>query len=62
MCQNVGIQRSFQRKLYIGISDVAGIGCFAEEEIPKRGFIGEYTGEIISQDDSVSRGKIYDKF
>uniref|UniRef100_A0A7E4W3T6 [histone H3]-lysine(27) N-trimethyltransferase n=1 Tax=Panagrellus redivivus TaxID=6233 RepID=A0A7E4W3T6_PANRE len=62
VCRNVNIQRSYQRKLYIAPSTVAGTGCFAQEPIKKGQFIGEYVGEMIRDDEADRRGKIYDKY
>lgn len=41
--------------LELRTSTIAGTGCFATEDIPKGTIIGEYTGEIISDEEANNR-------
>ncbi|KAJ1372986.1 hypothetical protein KIN20_035304 [Parelaphostrongylus tenuis] len=61
-CRNVPLQRGHQKLLKVGISGIAGWGCFIQETADKGDLIAEYTGEVISKWESERRGLIYDKF
>ncbi|KAF8253995.1 SET domain-containing protein [Wilcoxina mikolae CBS 423.85] len=61
MCQNVCIQREMSKKTLLGHSVVSGMGLFICEDVPKGGYIGEYKGEIVTNEEAERRGKLYDK-
>lgn len=60
-CQNVALQRDVPRRTILGVSGVSGLGLFMGESVKKDTFLGEYKGEIISNDEAERRGKLYDK-
>uniref|UniRef100_A0A0K0FYT6 [histone H3]-lysine(27) N-trimethyltransferase n=1 Tax=Strongyloides venezuelensis TaxID=75913 RepID=A0A0K0FYT6_STRVS len=60
MCRNSFLQRGFSKRLDIKESTIAGFGAFATDLIKKGEFISEYKGEIISQEESERRGRVYD--
>jgi SET domain-containing protein len=60
-CRNLGLQRGETKKLRVEESEVEGWGLFAAEQIFKNELIGEYLGEIVSQDEANRRGSVYDK-
>lgn len=60
-CQNVALQRDVPRRTILGVSGVSGLGLFIGENVKKDTFLGEYKGEIISNDEAERRGKLYDK-
>jgi SET domain-containing protein len=60
-CANVCIQREMPKRTLIGKSGIAGWGLFMGEKIKAGQFLGEYKGEIISNEESERRGLLYDK-
>ena len=49
-CKNLKLQMDFESKLIVGISPIAGWGLFANEFIKKDSLIGEYKGELITDE------------
>ncbi|KAK9263474.1 hypothetical protein V1519DRAFT_496124 [Lipomyces tetrasporus] len=60
-CRNVNLQRGLGKRVVVGPSNVSGWGLFMGESIKQDEYLGEYKGELISQDEAERRGKIYDK-
>lgn len=58
-CANVGIQRGVPKKTLLGQSEVHGFGLYTGQDIEKDDIIGEYTGEIISIEESNRRENVY---
>ncbi|CAI4232179.1 unnamed protein product [Auanema sp. JU1783] len=61
VCKNISLQVGLKKDIDIGLSHIAGWGCFIQCEAQKGELISEYTGEIISSDEAERRGRIYDK-
>ena len=59
-CKNVQLQQNLELKLQVGLSDIAGWGLFANQDIKKDSLIGEYKGEIINDDIVNKRDKFKD--
>lgn len=64
LCQNVALQRAATPCVAIGESTFEGwgYGLFAVEDIPKGTFIGEYCGEIVSNEEAERRGIVYEEY
>ncbi|CAI4231840.1 unnamed protein product [Auanema sp. JU1783] len=61
-CNNCRIQNGQFKRLKVGVSSVAGFGCFLCEPASKGDLVAEYTGEVISRWEAERRGLIYDEF
>lgn len=59
-CGNMRVLLRQKKHVQLGVSTVAGWGCFLRDGAAKNDLIGEYVGEIISQKEADARGKIYD--
>ncbi|KAJ0464666.1 putative [histone H3]-lysine(4) N-trimethyltransferase chromatin remodeling SET family [Helianthus annuus] len=60
-CQNVKLLLKQKQRILLGRSEVSGWGAFSKDSVPKDGYLGEYTGELISHYEADKRGKIYDR-
>mmetsp|Transcript_24875 Transcript_24875/g.69328 ORF Transcript_24875/g.69328 Transcript_24875/m.69328 type:complete len:774 (+) Transcript_24875:212-2533(+) len=60
-CCNMHLRLRQHARIIMGLSSVAGWGAFLQHSVKKNDFLGEYTGEIISQDEADRRGKVYDR-
>ncbi|KAM0139330.1 hypothetical protein ACHAP3_003097 [Botrytis cinerea] len=60
-CQNIALQRGVNKKLILGKSPIegAGFGLFTAEPVRKGDFLSEYTGELISDNETERRGVEY---
>ena len=59
-CRNVQLQRGLRVRLVLGRSSVHGLGVFAAERAARNDFVGEYVGELVTDDEAEIRGKMYD--
>ena len=59
-CKNLQLQQDYESKLIVGLSDIAGWGLFANEDIKKDCLIGEYKGELINDDIVNNRDRFKD--
>jgi histone-lysine N-methyltransferase EZH2 len=60
-CRNVSILRGIPKKTLLGHSTipVAGWGLFTGEDFREDDYIGEYTGERVSEEEMLRRDAIY---
>lgn len=58
-CKNAMIQRNIPKRTLKSPSEVHGWGLFAGTDIRANEFIGEYKGEVISEEESNRRGLVY---
>lgn len=58
-CKNNRLQLGIPARTVKAESDVQGWGLFAGVDMPKWTFIGEYKGEIVSDDEGKRRGIVY---
>jgi len=61
MCENMKLQLRQKEHVCLGRSDVAGWGSYILHGVRKGEFIGEYVGELISQNEADRRGRVYDQ-
>ena len=61
VCHNTCLHRKQGKHIVVGRSGIHGWGSFTRKAIEKNDFIVEYTGEVITQNESERRGRIYDK-
>tara|TARA_B110000977_G_scaffold125247_2_gene160408 strand:+ start:3643 stop:7164 length:3522 start_codon:yes stop_codon:yes gene_type:complete len=59
-CTNMKLLLRQRKHVQMGLSRVAGWGAFLRDGALKGEMIGEYTGELIDQQDADKRGKVYD--
>lgn len=60
-CCNAGLRLGLRYRTVVGRSSVHGWGVFPVVEIPKNVLVGEYLGEVITQEEAERRGRVYDE-
>eukprot|EP00798_Chlamydomonas_sp_ICE-L_P004267 gene4267-14378_t len=60
-CCNMRLRLRQHRRIIMGESTIQGWGAFVLDACKKDDFLGEYTGDLITQDEADRRGRIYDK-
>ncbi|KAL0030931.1 hypothetical protein WJX79_001885 [Trebouxia sp. C0005] len=60
-CHNMKLRLRQHKRVAMGLSNVAGWGAFAQEDIRRNEFVAEYTGELINHREADRRGKAYDR-
>ncbi|KAJ7977662.1 Histone-lysine N-methyltransferase [Quillaja saponaria] len=60
-CGNMRLLLRQQQRILLAKSDVSGWGAFLKNPVKKDDYLGEYTGELISQWEADKRGKVYDR-
>jgi hypothetical protein len=59
-CSNVGIQRNVPKKTLLGNSELHGFGLYTGEDIRADEYIGEYKGEILTNEEGDRRLILYE--
>ncbi|KAK9846547.1 hypothetical protein WJX81_006349 [Elliptochloris bilobata] len=59
-CCNMRLRQRQHKRVAMGLSDIAGWGAFLLENAARNDLIGEYTGELVSQEEAERRGRAYD--
>ncbi|KAI9894776.1 MAG: Histone-lysine N-methyltransferase ezh1 [Vezdaea aestivalis] len=59
-CNNISLQKGVHKPLLVGKSELTGNGAFIAVSGEVHDFVGEYTGEIIDEQESQRRGRVYD--
>lgn len=59
VCANVHLQRGDYKHTMFGISEIVGFGLFMAEKAKAGDFVGEYKGQITSEEESFRRGLYY---
>ena len=60
-CCNMNMRMRRHKRVKLAESVIAGWGVFLLEDVKKNEYIGEYVGEVVSQNEADRRGKAYDR-
>jgi len=61
LCCNIKLTHGHGKRIVLCKSNIHGYGVVAGEPVKKNGYIAEYIGELISQEEADRRGKFYDQ-
>lgn len=59
-CGNMRLQQRRHKKILLGPSEVAGWGAFVCGGAQAGELLGEYTGELVTDQEAEQRGRVYD--